>query len=185
MEEDPTHSHLAPTVPPEVQLQVEEFREELRSRQNLMLGALMGLGASLLGAAGWALTTYWTGYQIGWLALGVGFLVGVTVRRFGRGVEPTFGVLGAILALGGCALGNLSAACAFLAHSEQTSFLEVASKLDLDLVSAILRSSFDVLGIFFYGLAAFEGFRLSFRRLDEAELQAIAQSHHSQAQDSA
>ena len=34
-------------------------------------------------------------------------MVGLAVRKFGRGVDPVFGIAGAVLALVGCTLGNL------------------------------------------------------------------------------
>jgi len=63
--------------------------------------------AAGIGAALWALITVATNYQIGFMALGVGFLVGHSVRAFGKGVDTGFGVLGAVLALAGCLAGKI------------------------------------------------------------------------------
>ncbi len=90
--------------------------QALRSDQNLVVGALAGLAAALVGAAIWAVVTALTQYQIGFMAIGVGFLVGFAVRAAGRGVDPVFGVVGAALALLGCVLGNLLMVLYFLAN---------------------------------------------------------------------
>src|SRR2546427_8061086 len=77
--------------------------------ENLPMGFMAGLVAAAVGAGLWALVTIITGLQIGWMAVGVGFLVGWAVRVAGKGTHMAFGILGAALALGGCALRNLLA----------------------------------------------------------------------------
>src|SRR5882672_10328355 len=71
--------------------------------ENLPMGFMAGLIAAAVGAGLWALVTILTGYQIGWMAVGVGFLVGWAVRAGGKGTHTVFGMMGAMLALGGCA----------------------------------------------------------------------------------
>ena len=44
--------------------------QALRSEQNLVVGALAGLVAALVGAATWAVITALTQYQIGFMAIG-------------------------------------------------------------------------------------------------------------------
>ncbi len=73
-----------------------------------------GAGAAVLGAVLWAFITVMTTFQIGWMAIGVGALVGFAVKFFGRGTEQTYGFAGAGLALFGCVIGNLMASCAFI-----------------------------------------------------------------------
>jgi len=65
--------------------------QRLKSEQNLVLAALAGGVAALLGACIWAAVTVTTNYQIGWMAVGVGFLVGYAVRSFGKGIDKSFG----------------------------------------------------------------------------------------------
>ena len=71
-----------------------QYREKLKLEQNLPMGIASGAGAATVGAAVWALVTVGTGYQIGWMAVGVGFLVGYSIRFFGKGIDPIFGVIG-------------------------------------------------------------------------------------------
>ena len=85
----------------------ENIRANLRKQQDLVLAVVGGLSAAVLGAIVWAMFTVATNYQIGYMAIAVGLLVGFSVRYFGAGVDKHFGYIGAILALVGCALGNL------------------------------------------------------------------------------
>jgi hypothetical protein len=59
----------------------------------------------LIGASVWAGITYFTGYEIGWIAWGVGFVVGLAVRigageanGVGPGVVAVIGAVAALLA---------------------------------------------------------------------------------------
>jgi hypothetical protein len=70
--------------------------QRLRSEQNLVLAVLADGGASLLGACVWAAITFATSFQIGWMAVGVGFLVGYAVRTLGKGIDKSFAVVGAV-----------------------------------------------------------------------------------------
>jgi hypothetical protein len=97
----------------------------LREQQNLVAGALVGAAAALVGAAIWAVITALTEYQIGWMAVGVGFLVAYAVRVAGKGIDKIFGVVGALLSLVGCIVGNLLTTIYFIAKTEDISFLDV------------------------------------------------------------
>ncbi len=155
-------------TPPQPVLSAAEIQlalRALRSEQNLVVGALAGLAAALVGAAIWAIITALTQYQIGFMAIGVGFLVGFAVRAAGKGIDPVFGVVGAALALLGCVLGNLLMVLYFLANKEQMPFLELLSRLDLDLVRRVMAATFDVMDIVFYGIAMYCGYKYAFRQV--------------------
>lgn len=126
---------------------------------NLPLGALAGLGAAIAGAAIWAAITAATEYQIGWMAIGVGFLVGFAVRLVGKGTEPTFGVAGAVLALLGCALGNLLTISWFVAQDAGDPFFSTLASLDFGIVIELMRATFAPMDLLFYAIAAYCGFR--------------------------
>lgn len=59
-----------------------------------------------------------TEYQIGYMAIAVGFLVGFVIRLTGKGIDKIFGISGAILAIFGCLLGNLLSNVGFIANAE-------------------------------------------------------------------
>ena len=147
--------------------------EQLRAQQNLLGGALAGLAAALLGAAIWAGITFATHFQIGWMAVGVGFLVGVAVRSFGRGIDKVFGIVGAAFSLLGCAVGNLLAVCGAVARQENMAFMDVLSSLDPGIVQELMVATFSPMDLLFYAIAIYEGYRLSFRQLSHEELRAL------------
>lgn len=146
------------------------LRQRLHSEQSLVLGTVAGVVASLAGASAWAGVTIATGYQIGFMAIGVGFLVGFAVRALGKGITPVFGVVGAALALLGCAVGNLLAVTALVAGNEGVPVLDALSNLDVPIARDLMVAFFSPMDLLFYGIALYEGYRLSFRQLGAEEL---------------
>jgi hypothetical protein len=163
----------------EGQLEVDAVRlnalvERYRNEQQLGPGFLAGLGAALLGAVLWALVTVVTGYQIGFMAVGIGFLVGIAVRRLGKGIDTVFGVLSASLSLLGCLFGNLLAVCGLVAKQESIPFMAVLTGLDLGLAVELMKATFSPFDLLFYGIAVYEGYKLAFRRISQEELLDLA-----------
>lgn len=87
--------------------QLLRFRKE---QESLPLALVGGTVAAFVAALLWGTITYATGYQIGFMAIGVGFLVGYAVNYLGKGMSQTYSIIGAVFALLGCVLGNLFAA---------------------------------------------------------------------------
>ncbi len=150
--------------------EIDLARQRLRAEQNLPMGLLFGTVASLAGAGLWAAITAATGFQIGWMAVGVGVLVGIAMRKGGRGMDPMFGVAGAALSLVGCVAGNLLAGCVFVAANEGTTFLQVLASLDSGLAFRILSAMASPIDLLFYGIALYEGYRLSLRSVSDEDL---------------
>ena len=134
--------------------------EQIDDQPNLLMGLIGGVIAMLASAVVWGAVTYFTQYQIGWMAIGVGFLVGVAIRFFGRGKTMIFGVSGAVLALIGCVLGNLIFYSGFIAREEGMSFLEVFFFLLVTPAATIeiFIAAFEFMDLLFYGIAAYAGF---------------------------
>ena len=150
--------------------QAEYLRNRLLSEQNLLAGALGGIVASIGGAVVWAAVTVGTGYQIGFMAIGVGLLVGYSVRFLGKGITPPFGVVGGALALIGCAVGNLLAVTAIIAGSDGVPLLEALPQLTPGLAWNLMVASFSPMDLLFYAIAVYEGYKLSFRQISQQEL---------------
>jgi hypothetical protein len=128
---------------------------------NLLMGIVGGLMAAVTGAVVWAVVTVVTGYQIGWLAVGVGFLVGITIRYTGRGSTMAYSLIGAVLALLGCVAGNFFAMVAFVASDQGVSFFELLPQVDVARVVSVLIEESSPIDLLFYGIAVYEGFKLS------------------------
>ncbi|MEE9230157.1 MAG: hypothetical protein V3U86_05575, partial [Acidobacteriota bacterium] len=90
--EQQTQGQVAVPIDP---TRLELILDRLRADQNLVAGVLAGAAGAVAGAGLWAAVTVFTGFQIGWMAVGVGFLVGYLVRLAGKGIDKSFGVAGA------------------------------------------------------------------------------------------
>ena len=135
------------------------------SRGKLGLGIATGLIAAIVGAVLWAVITVTTEYQIGFMAIAVGLLVGFAVRQFGNGTTQAFGFVGGILSLAGCALGNLLSIVGFISAQESMPIADVASIVlrDLPMIASLMRESFDPMDLLFYGIAVYEGYKIAIR----------------------
>lgn len=151
-----------------------QYHERLRLEQNLPMAFLGGSIAAIIGATLWAIITIATGFQIGFMAVGVGFVVGYTVKYFGQGIDKIFGALGAVLALIGCLLGNFLTLLGMAADQEGFGYIEILQVVDYSLVPAVMIESFSPMDLVFYGIAIYEGYRFSFRNVTEEDLIANA-----------
>jgi hypothetical protein len=129
--------------------------------ENLVIGGVAGAVAALVGAATWAAVTYFTNYQIGFMAIGVGYLVGIVMLKFGHGQSQAFGILAAVLAVAGCLIGNLLSACAFAADQLEAPMMRIVSGLTPDIAVEILQEGFSAIDALFYFLAVSAAFRAS------------------------
>jgi len=141
--------------------------QEMRDNQNLVFGIAAGAGAALIGAVLWAVITALTNYQIGWMAVGVGALVGYAIRVAGKGVDNSFGVAGAVIALLGCVAGNFLTVVIAVSRQESMPIMELLSRLNAEIFVGVMKDTFQPMDLLFYGLAIYEGFKLSIVRVDE------------------
>lgn len=137
---------------------------QLHREQSLPIAVAAGIAAAIVGAVVWAVITVFTEYQIGFMAIGVGILVGFAVR-LGKGVDKIFGVAGALLALFGCVLGNFFSLVGFICKQEKLGLLQTLQSIEYAKVPALMVSAFSLMDLVFYGIAVYEGYRFSFRQL--------------------
>jgi hypothetical protein len=149
-----------------------ELFEQLKRQQNLPLGIAAGLVAAIVGGAVWAGITVASQMQIGWIAVGVGFLVGLAVRKLGKGLTKPFGIASGALALLGCLFGNFLAMCGLIAQTEAAPFPDVVLSFiqDPQMTAELMKNTFSPMDILFYGIAVYEGYRLSFREISDKDL---------------
>ena len=127
--------------------------------KRLFLGAAAGLAAAIIGAIAWAIVTVTTKYQIGWMAIGVGALVGFALR-IGNGGKA-FAILGAFLAIFGCVLGNYFSLIAFASAQQHIPFFTLLNSADLAKVVSIMWDDLWSSSILFYAIAVYEGYKFS------------------------
>lgn len=144
---------------------MEMYLQRLRENQDLSRGITGGLTAAIAAAILWAVITYLTRIQIGFMSIGVGFLVGYAVRTLGQGVDPVFGYAGAGLSLFGCLLGNLLAVAVAIAYQEDVAILEVLSYFFGNPSAALeaMKVTFHAMDVLFYGIAVYWGYKYSIK----------------------
>ena len=142
----------------------------IRGKQNLALGVAGGVAGAVLGAIGWAAVSAATSFQIGYMAIGVGWLVGYGVRTLGGGMSKTYGYAGAALSLAGCLLGHFGAVVAADAKSANLPVVTLLTGVDPASVPATLIANFQPMDVLFYGIALYFGYKFSLRRLTKDEI---------------
>ena len=144
---------------------MEFFREE----QNLLAGAGAGFLTAVIGAAVWAAVTIAAGYQIGWVAVGIGILVGLAVRMVGKGIDPVFGVVGALMTLLGCVLANVFTIAWYVSVDTGKPVIDVLSEMDVEIIIDLMLDTFQIMDILFYAMAIYFGYRYAIRELTLAD----------------
>ena len=155
-------------------MKLQMLMQQIRDNQNLPMAILGGATAALVGAALWAAITVTTGWQVGVMAIGVGFLVGWVVRRYGQGVDPSFGIVGAVMSLLGCLAGNYLSIIGSFASEYNENIFAVLQKFDFEVAVEMMKETFDFADVIFYGLAVYYGYRYSIRGLTAEELATVS-----------
>lgn len=125
-----------------------------------------GLFAAFLGAFLWSVITIAINFQIGYMALGLGLLVGLSVQFYGAGFEKKFGILGGSLSFLACFIGNFFGQLGLMANAEGMSFVEVVPFINAELSISIITESFQLIDFVFYAIAIYEGYYFSFRKVN-------------------
>jgi len=129
---------------------------------------MAGVVGAVVGAVLWAAITLATNFQIGFMAVGVGVLVGFAVR-LGKGIDKVFGYLGAVLALAGCILGDVFTIIGTLSQQRNVNLIEAAQSLDLSKVPGVMIKHSSPIDLLFFGIAIMQGYKCSFRRFSQRE----------------
>jgi hypothetical protein len=131
--------------------------------ENLLFGTFAGIIAAIVGALIWMGITVATGLHVGYVALGVGALVGLAVRFVGNGRGMIFGIIGAVLTLIGC-LGGEVLTVVQLSSTPQRDFYNTLMTLDLTQLVTNIFDRMDPIMYLIYAIGIFEGYKLSIRK---------------------
>jgi len=136
----------------------------VRGREaNIPFGFLAGAIAAIVGALIWMGITIATNMHIGYVALGVGALVGFAVRIVGNGRSMVFGIIGAVLTFLGC-LGGEILTVVQLSTSAQHDFFSVLTTINLTHLVPNIFNKMDPIMYLIYAIGIFEGYKLSIRK---------------------
>lgn len=125
-------------------------------KNNIVLGLLTAVVAALVAAGVYGVVIGTTKHEIGWAAVGVGFVIGLAAGKLG-GRNPVLPVVSAVLALGAVYLGQLVGEAMLIADEYGMNF----SKVFFDhfgVVQDAWKADSDPLTFVFFAIAAFAAF---------------------------
>jgi hypothetical protein len=130
----------------------------------LLPGVLAGLGALIVGAAAYGALIGFSGYEIGYAAVGVGILVGLAMMAV-KPTSPVLPPLAAFFSLVGAVLGQFAG---------ETVYLTQRSGLDYGAATGEMLQTFpeqlqaQPISILFWVIAAYAGFSFVNKRVKSA-----------------
>jgi len=150
-----------------------ELGGQLMDQQSLPNALYAGLIIIIVFSALWATASTLLDRILPWMTLILGILVGLGVRRAGRGLDWRFPALAAALAVSGSLISNIVVAAAFTAAALDTTTLHilraVTSMTWPVFFSEVLSTADVIFGLSAGALAAF----YANRRLTRAEFHAL------------
>lgn len=150
-----------------------EDRERLLQDQSLRHALLASVIVTIVFSILWAMTSTLLNRIFPWLTVVLGLLIGLTVRRAGRGLDWRFPVFAAVITMIGALLSNVVVAAAFTAQALETStfnILRAVTSMTWPVFFDEAMSSADVVfALFGAAIAAF----YANRRLTRAEFLAL------------
>ena len=156
--------------------EVDLIVQSMRYEQNLFGGIIGGALGALIGAVLWAVITAITEYQLGIVAIGVGYLVGFGVRKLGKSIDMYFRIIGAILTLIGIALGNVLVIIIWVSRIEGIPFFMLLRSLDIETMYELLKVTFEPTDVFFYAIAVQQAYKHSASKIDRNAIVAQLQN---------
>jgi hypothetical protein len=133
------------------------------SGNQFILATICGVIMALICALVWMVAAFTMGPDLDGFAVGVGVVIGLTVRLSGKGTSPVYGILGMILTLVASVSGNVLGVIASGTGSD-FDILAVAQKVNLpDLIMSILTKATTETYVLF-GAGVVFAFLISVRR---------------------
>ncbi|WP_406439586.1 hypothetical protein OHB00_31090 [Streptomyces sp. NBC_00631] len=126
------------------------------ARGNTGLGLVAAALAGVAAAALYGVVIGLTKHEIGWAAVGVGFVIGVAAGKRG-GRSPVLAIAATVLALGSVYLGQLVGEAMIGADQIGMSFSELFFQ-HLDIVQQAWKAEADPLTFVFFAIAAWAAF---------------------------
>ena len=127
---------------------------------SLLNGVVIGFFTALLGAVVWAVVVAVTHYQIGFVAVALGLLVGLAMAR-NASANPVLPVIAGAFALLGCVVGDLLCDIVEQANFEQVPLGEALTVTFSHpaMLGEIFSAYFSPLSLLFWAIAASAAFR--------------------------
>jgi len=143
------------------------------AQQSMRAAVAGGIGVVLVFGWLWAVVSLQTGKVFPWLSVLLGVLVGLAVRRYGRGLDWRFPVIAAVIAWSGAYAGNLMIGIVETGRYIEAASFSVFLGLSKDTMENFFANTINpidhIYGFCAAGIAAF----LANRRLNRREVLAL------------
>ncbi len=143
--------------------------DKIINDQDFTMALIGGISVSVIGAILWALISL-SGFQFGFMAVGIGALVGFVIKQYGKGIFLKFAIAGSIISLLGCLLGNLLTVLLYVSKEYKISFFDVFSQVSINNIPQIMIQAMHPIDFIFYAIAIYEGYRFSTKKFTERSL---------------
>jgi hypothetical protein len=150
-----------------------ELGGQLVREQSLPNALYAGLIIIIVFSALWAMASTLMDRILPWMTLVLGILVGLGVRRAGKGLDWRFPVLAAVLAALGSLLSNIVVAAAFTAAALDTSTLHILRAVTSMTWPVFFDEALSVVDIIYGFVAAALAAFYANRRLNRTEFHAL------------
>ena len=131
---------------------------------NFGLAIVAGLGAAAVGAIIWGMVVYLTQTELGIVAIALGALVGIAVRKAGRSSDTTFGIVGACCAALGWFFGMIFCDLAVLAQQTGQQLPVVMARLGVVGSVSLVFQATQAMDLLFLAIAVWEGYKFAIRK---------------------
>jgi hypothetical protein len=138
-----------------------------------LLAVVLGFAAMVAAAVLWAAISASTHYTIGYMSIGVAFVVAYVFRYFVGTAGKTAGIVAATFALLGCVLGNYLTALVFIAPDAHATAQDLFLRIPPPNALKIVKDTFQPMDALFYFIAVSAGYRYAMRPLQSRSLSAI------------
>lgn len=153
------------------QSEYNEMLEKLNSESRPGLGIVAGSLLGIVGAILWAVVVKLTGYNIGIVAIGVGYLVSEGFVRAGRGTNKTIGIVAGIIALLSIFLGEILTMFVLIAEYWDMTLVETVQNIYISKLPQLVVESTEPFSLVFYFIAISYAYKRSF--IDEYSLNVM------------
>lgn len=142
---------------------LDSIKEKAHPIRGIVLGIIMGL----IGAMIWAVIAIITGYNIGFVAIGVGVLVSYGFSMAGKSSNMIFGVIAGIIALVSIFIGEAIINIYYVAQYYEVGLLDAIINIDYSVLLEIIAEGFDAKTALFYFIAVSAAFKGSYINIDK------------------
>jgi hypothetical protein len=148
--------------------------EKLIAEQNFAAALVAGAIATLFAAVAYGIVVATWGFSYGFMAAGIGVVVGLSMGLPGRGITRKFSVVAAAYTLIGCVLGNLVLRIVNMSEASATSPLDVIQGSSLSALAQWSVAGLTLIHLVFWFVAVAAAVFLAKRPLSRSQRLAIA-----------